>query len=435
MAGKKKRAKSTGVLILGLAVLIGALTAGPGRVYGAGAIDTERKDCKITFTLDVEALEKAGELAGLETAAPGYEQYYGELAAWLKGSDAQDGTEAGEQEGDTAPGQEEGNVPGEPGEGSASGENAIQAELYRIAEVNAGGKYTLLAPWKSAEALKGVETADSSTPAGEWLAWAEAAAETALGTKQEDGTLLPPEDGVLIPDKSAEIRLGEDGKVQGAAENLETGLYLVWVEPVDTDYYRYSFIPYLISLPNNYYNPEDAGSSDVWIYGDEASGPVYVGLKPEREERYGDLEIEKKLSSYNETLKGASFVFEIRAVKDDTLVYSDVVSLTFQGPGTERVKIEQIPAGAEVTVTEVYSGGSYAPVDGGTVKTTVVRADSESAKVVFVNEYDGKLNGGGTSVVNHFTYEKDESGTEDLKWEKLENSNAVTAGNGTEKNQ
>ena len=151
-----------------------------------------------------------------------------------------------------------------------------------------------------------------------------------------------------------------------------------------------------------------------------------MGLKPEREERYGDLEIEKKLSSYNETLKGASFVFEIRAVKDDTLVYSDVVSLTFQGPGTERVKIEQIPAGAEVTVTEVYSGGSYAPVDGGTVKTTVVRADSESAKVVFVNEYDGKLNGGGTSVVNHFTYEKDESGTEDLKWEKLENSNGVT---------
>ena len=168
MAGKKKRAKSTGVLILGLAVLIGALTAGPGRVYGAGAIDTERKDCKITFTLDVEALEKAGELAGLETAAPGYEQYYGELAAWLKGSDAQDGTEAGEQEGDTAPGQEEGNVPGEPGEGSASGENAIQAELYRIAEVNAGGKYTLLAPWKSAEALKGVETADSSTPENGW---------------------------------------------------------------------------------------------------------------------------------------------------------------------------------------------------------------------------------------------------------------------------
>ncbi|MCR2047710.1 DUF5979 domain-containing protein [Acetatifactor muris] len=426
MAGKKKRAKSTGVLILGLAVLIGALTAGPGRAYGAGAIDTERKDCKITFTLDVEALEKAGELAGLETAAPGYEQYYGELAAWLKGSDAQGGTEAGEQEGDTAPGQEEGNVLEEPGEGSASGENAIQAELYRIAEVNAGGKYTLLAPWKTREALKGVETADADTTAGEWLEWAQAAAETALGTEQEDGSFLPPEGGRLLPDKSAEIRLGEDGKVQGAAEDLETGLYLVWVKPVDTDFYRYSFIPYLISLPNNYYNPEDADSSDVWIYGDDASGPVYVGLKPEREDRYGDLEIEKKLASYNETLKGASFVFEIRGVKDSALVYSDVVSLTFDGPGRESVKIEHIPAGAEVTVTEVYSGGSYSPVDGATVKTTVIQADSAGAKVVFENEYDGKLNGGGASVVNHFIYEKDETGKEDLKWEKLENSNGVT---------
>ena len=462
---KGKRAKSTGALLLGLAVLFGALTAGSGRAYGATAIDTQKKDCKITFTLDVDVLAEAGELTGLEAAVPGYEQYYGELAEYLKGREegAEPGA-SGEETASGAPG--EGDAPGTSGEGTApgtSGEdtapgmpeegngpagNAIQVKLYRIAEVNAGGAYVLLSDYKAVDGLKGVEQADSTTTAGQWLEWAKAAAERAVGTRQEDGTLQPPAAGALEPDESARITLTE-GKAQGTAEGLATGLYLVWVEPVDTDYYRYRFVPYLISLPNNYSNPEDGDSSDQWIYGDNPDHPVYVGLKPEREDRYGDLVIEKKLTSYNETLKGASFVFEIKAVKDDRLVYSDVVSLTFDGPGTKQVEITHIPAGADVTVTEIYSGAGYAPADGAAVKTTVIRAESGDAKVTFENEYDGKLNGGGTSVVNHFTYEKDDNGSEALNWEKLESSagpetegsggtrgeNGIDAGVGTSENQ
>lgn len=408
---KGKRARSAGALISGLAVLFCALTAGPGRAYGASAIDTEKTDCRITFTLDVDVLEKAGELDGLETAAPGYEQYYAELAKYLRGEE-----------------------PGEGTGGSASAGNAIQADLYRIASVNAGGAYTLLPEYKAIEELEGVESADRDTTAGQWLEWAQAAAERAVGTKQEDGKLQPPAAGALSPDTSVQITL-TDGKAEGTAQGLETGLYLVWVEPVDTAYYSYSFVPYLISLPNNYYNPADGTGSDEWIYGDDPDRPVYVGLKPEREDRYGDLVIEKSLTSYNETLKGASFVFEIRAVKDSALVYSDVVSFVFDGHGTQRVQVEHIPAGADVTVTEIYSGAGYVPTDGGAVKTTVIQADSDRAAVSFENEYDGTLNGGGASVVNHFTYEKDENGTEELKWEKLESSNAETAGNSAALNQ
>ena len=43
----------------------------------------------------------------------------------------------------------------------------------------------------------------------------------------------------------------------------------------------------------------------------------------------------------------------------------------------------------------------------------------DTAAVSFTNEYDGRLNGGGTSIINHFVYEKDEDGSESLDWEKL----------------
>lgn len=437
---KGKRAKSTGALFLGLAVLFGALTAGSGRAYGASAIDTQKKDCKITFTLDADVLREAGELTGLEEAAPGYVQYYAELAEYLKGGKEGAGSEeTGEETTPGAPG--EGTVPGAPEEGNGPAGNAIQVKLYRIAEVNAGGAYSLLPEYKTIDQLKGVEKADSATAAGQWLEWAKAAAERAVGMNRENGGLTPQEDGTFrTPEKAAppadgtaEIRLGTDGKAKGTTEGLATGLYLVWVEPVDTDFYRYSFVPYLISLPNNYSNPEDADGSDEWIYGDHPDHPVYVGLKPEREDRYGDLVIEKKLASYNETLKGASFVFEVKAVKDDRLVYSDVVSLAFDGPGTKQAKTDHIPAGAAVTVTEIYSGAGYAPADGVMERHTVIAADSDSAKVLFENDYDGKLNGGGTSVVNHFTYEKDENGSEALSWEPLRDSSGGNReGNGTD---
>lgn len=400
---KGKRAGSAGALILGIAVLFGVLAAGPQRAFGAPGIDIGKTDCRITFTLDEEVLKGAGELGTLAEAAPDYQQYYGELQEYLKGSD---------------------------GNGNA---NAIEISLYRIAEVNAGGAYALLDPYKKLQGLGGVESANSSTQAANWLEWAEAAAGRAVGTMQEDGTLAPPAGGALTADGSAEIRL-TDGKAQGTSGNLPTGLYLVWVDPVDTDTYRYSFVPYLVSLPNNYYNPDDPNSSDNWVYGDEESRPVYVGLKPERDDRYGDLVIEKKLSTYNQTLEGAAFVFEVKAVKEDTLVYSDVVSLAFGSHGTETAKIEHIPAGAEVTVTEIYGGASYESADGAAKpsKTTVIVADSDSAKVFFENKYDEGLNGGGPGVVNHFTYSKDEDGNENLAWEKRGSSNQGAGTNGTD---
>ena len=142
-----------------------------------------------------------------------------------------------------------------------------------------------------------------------------------------------------------------------------------------------------------------------------------MGLKPERKDRYGNLVIDKTLTSWHETLQGASFVFEIKAEKEDQVVYNDVVSLNFDQAGTMSRTIEGIPAGAKVTVTEIYSGGSYEQTGAGMPEGDIIRADGE-IHAAFTNQYDGRLNQGGISVVNHFTYEKDTNGNDVLNWEK-----------------
>ena len=103
-----------------------------------------------------------------------------------------------------------------------------------------------------------------------------------------------------------------------------------------------------------------------------------------------------------------------------------VVSISFDAAGKKQVLVENIPAGAEVTVTEVYSGGSYAPVDGANRFETVIVADEvvedelrteTVAAVTFENEYDDRLNGG-SGVVNHFEEDviNEETGLKGWKW-------------------
>ena len=64
-----------------------------------------------------------------------------------------------------------------------------------------------------------------------------------------------------------------------------------------------------------------------------------------------------------------------------------------------------IPATATVTVEEVYTGGSYQPVEGTTTKYENIKivADEISDEAVFENTYDGKLIAGGISAVNTYT--------------------------------
>lgn len=277
------------------------------------------------------------------------------------------------------------------GEGSFSelAEIPIPVSLYRVASVNEYGEYTALAGFEGLE----LDTVDSETTAAQWEEKA-AAAMNVLTEAQEAGS-------PYVPDASARIEAGEGTDPTAVISDLDTGMYLVAAQEVESSRYTYSFTPYLLALPDNYYDSAVEGSTDDWVY-----DPV-TGLKPQQNQRYGDLAITKELTSYNETLGGASFVFSVEAELDGEKVYSDVVSLVFDGTGSETALIEELPAGAQVTVTEIYSGASYSPAEGSQASQTVtVIADGEEGapvQVSFENEYDGRLNGG-TSVVNHFEY-------------------------------
>ena len=78
-----------------------------------------------------------------------------------------------------------------------------------------------------------------------------------------------------------------------------------------------------------------------------------------------------------------------------------MVSLTFVGPGIRSLEVGDIRYGAQVTVTEVYSGSSYTLVSSPS-QNTAITSDA-FAPVNFANTYDGE-NNGGSSIVNHFTY-------------------------------
>lgn len=244
----------------------------------------------------------------------------------------------------------------------------IPVNLYQVAQVDEKGDYESLAGFE----ILDLENVDNETTAREWEEKAAQAAQVI-----EEGNIAP-----------TQRTTAEEG-----AENLSPGMYLVDAQQVQSPEYTYSFTPYLLSLPDNYYS--DTNPDDSWIY------DVTVGLKPEQEIRYGSVRINKTLDAYNATLGGASFIFSIEAVKDGETVYSDVVSLVFNGPGTKSIEVGNIPAGAQVTVTEVYSGSSYQVV-GDNVATTVISAE-DPAEVSFVNTYDDE-NNGGSSIVNHFDY-------------------------------
>lgn len=257
----------------------------------------------------------------------------------------------------------------------------IEINLYKVATIDETGAYTATEGFEDLD-LSSVEY-DENASAETWL------------TRAEEASALITEDMVVAREVTV-----TGGTATEAG--LDTGLYLVKAEDALSDYYKYSFKPYLISLPNNYYYPD--GNSDEWVY--DLTGANAIGLKPEQEERLGNLKITKNLENQNVTMgEKATFVFEVTYTtpKDKENPKTDYVTLTFDKYGDKTALIENIPAGSKVTVTEVYSGASYELVSEKEVSTEI--AAGEEASVEFTNTHDGRPNGG-YGVVNHYTREE-----------------------------
>ena len=323
-------------------------------------------------------------------------------------------------------------------------EAQIQVYLYRVAGVNEYGEYESLEGFGGLE----LEQIDGTVKADDWREKARAAADilglpvppraeeaggetagaasgSANGEANENAgvaAVLPVAVGHLSLSEAMELpadlldKLAKaDAEITvengtGTMEGLAQGMYLVWVMPVETDCCQYTFLPYLVSLPNNSYDAAVPGSVDEWEY------ETAVGLKPRQNLLYGDLRVRKTLETYNEALGEAMFVFLVEARKDldhdgeKEIVYSNVVGLEFDAQGTKEAVIEHIPAGSEVTVEEIYSGSAYT-VQGSALKVVTVWAEDSNGvggmpTVEFTNDYDNRVTYG-TGAVNRFTHDGD----------------------------
>lgn len=258
---------------------------------------------------------------------------------------------------------------------SDAGAPDFTAKLYRVASVSESRHFTMLEDYGvDVEALSEDENAD----------WEKAAA---TASEKLDGKKA-----------TAEVTISRETG-QGRANGLETGMYLVMMDTVTAPEYEYSFTPYFISLPNNLYYSSGQASDDEWLY--DAQSVIKVGA----EERFGSLEIVKSLTEYNSTLGPASFVFQIEGERG-TDRYSNVVSISFTEAGQQSVVVEHIPAGMNVTVTEVYSGSSYELTSEASQSAVIVAGDADRASVAFTNTYNDRINGG-TGIENQFTHEDD----------------------------
>lgn len=264
----------------------------------------------------------------------------------------------------------------------------ILIQLYKVASISESGVYTATDGFESLD----LTSIDSETTAAEWLDTADEAAK------------LITKDTVAVAETET---IGGKAKVN----NLDTGLYLVSAVTTQSDYFEYSFKPYLVSLPNNYYYTT---GNDDWVY--DLTGSNAIGLKPEQTERFGDLKLTKFLENQNVTIdEKATFVFEVAYTTPKGVTKTEFVTLTFDEFGDKTVTIKDIPAGSKVTVKEVYSGSSYELISDPEVSAVIIADDVVG--VSFINKHNGKPSGG-YGVVNN--YKPDENGQ--YQWRQLKDS-------------
>lgn len=136
--------------------------------------------------------------------------------------------------------------------------------------------------------------------------------------------------------------------------------------------------------------------------------------------RYTNIEkttinISKELLTYNETLKGATFVFEVKGVDTEgKVVYHNLVDFMLDDGSLKAVEVE-IPLyeGVTYSVSEIYNGSSYESVGDNTITfdrntlkdqlKEVVYNDKEISSLHFVNDYNNE-NINGSGVVNDYSY-------------------------------
>lgn len=277
----------------------------------------------------------------------------------------------------------------------------VEIRLYKVASISASGEYSAItddsAKYKFDTIKDDLTGVSSETSAADWNAMALEAVKVVTEKNPATGeeSLMDTEEGL-----TKHVENGTTVEFNG----LEVGLYLVAANPVDTNYYTYKFSPYLVSLPNNYYDKKDPSSSDEWRYDN-----IEMGLKVEQTPLYGDLDIVKTLTDMNTTFgSSTTFVYQIDITTLKGEKETRIEAIEFTGAGKNTLTVSDIEAGSTVTVTELYSGAGY-KISGSDTAGAVIVADGlegEPAQVEFTNVPDNTMTGG-YGVINHFEQNAD----------------------------
>ncbi len=265
-------------------------------------------------------------------------------------------------------------------------ESTVKVAVYKVADVDENGLFTL---------------AERFAPLAENEQWNEG--RLGAETKMQDlldGTMAlivpAPAEDAEAEAESPEPALAPDMETETAAVDgeikLGLGLYVLVPEEVQTERWVYTFSPMMLTMP--------ATVDGAWSY------ELPVSMKAERESRLTEIVIDKTLTSYNASLGPTTFVFDVEGVLDGQNVFSNTVSLTFSGAGTQSATVSGIPVGAHVTVTETYSGASYVPADGRVsveIEELPLPEGENVTRVPFTNTYDERLVPD-ASVVNTFVF-------------------------------
>ena len=248
-------------------------------------------------------------------------------------------------------------------------ELTVPMRLYRVADVNEDGSYT------PAEGFAGLDLSDFRIDST-----AQAISELTDQVEQ----------AVTAGDLTAAYQL-QMANGTAAVSSVPSGLYLLRSETVRTGHYEYTTMPILVQLPTA---TSGVGALD-WIYDAD------IVVKQLQTQRLADLTISKTLEEYEPLLGTATFVFQVEATVNGESVYSNVETMFFHSAGTQTVTVAQLPAGAEVTVTEVYSGGAYELT---TSASQTVTMAVEGAGVAFTNTYNGSIVTS-AGIQNHYAYD------------------------------
>ncbi len=283
---------------------------------------------------------------------------------------------------------------------------AVEVAAYKVADVTRDGTF------EASGIFKDLKLVDLKTDTKDWKdtvseAWKDVSAEASDILKESKEEKSAP-----VADGTTTLYNGT-----GVMTDLSAGLYLVVASDADSESYSYKFTPYLISLPGNVYRQTGTGE-DAWIYDTEA------GFKPERSERYGSLKIVKTVTNFDTTKGRQTFVFQVDGTKDGELVYSNVVSIDFDGSElpTREVILEKIPVGCDITVTEVYSGASYSVSSEAVVTPGIIVAD-QVLEADFTNTTNNDRKGG-FGTCNKFEYNKE---NQEWSWSRMTDSSSSAA--------